>query len=60
MCDLLIAERINASQLALDGGSIISKIIEIEKKCKVEIERTHVKTKNDAEESGNSYGNNFH
>ena len=31
VCDLLIAKRSKAIQLALDGGSMISKIIEIEK-----------------------------
>ena len=44
-----------ASQLALDGGSIISKIIEIENGSKIEFEHIDVRTKNDNEESGNSY-----
>ena len=31
VCDFLLAERLKASQLVLDGGSTTSKIIEKEK-----------------------------
>ena len=41
----LTAERLKAIQCALDVGSITSKIIEIEKKSKVQFEYVHVKMK---------------
>ena len=55
VCDLLIIERLNVSQLELDGGSVISKIIETEKNSNVQFEKNHVKTKKDNDERENSY-----
>ena len=54
VCDLLTLKRIKASKLALDGGSTISKIVEIVLESKMEFEHIHVRTKNDDDESGNS------
>ena len=59
VCDFLISERIKASQLELHGGSIISKIVEIEKESNVVFEYIHVRTKNDNDESDNSYEKQF-
>ena len=59
VCDLLIIERLNVSQLELDGGSVISKIIETEKNIKVEFEYIHAITKKDNDERGNGHGNNL-
>ena len=52
-------ERLKASQLELDGGSIISNVIETEKNKKVKFEHDHVKTKKDNDERENSYGKNL-
>ena len=35
--DMLTLDKIKASPFALDGGEIISKIIQIEKECKIEL-----------------------
>ena len=43
--ELLICGKVKSSQLAGDGGSIISKIIELKSKTKIEFEHVHVKTK---------------
>ena len=51
----LTSDRIKASQFALDGGWIISKIVQIENESDVEFEHMHVKTKNDDEERGCGY-----
>ena len=40
----------------MDGGSIASKILEIERKSKVQFENMHVKTPKDDEEVYNSKG----
>ena len=40
----------------MDGGSIISKIIELKKGSKVQFECTHVKSKNETEEANNNEG----
>ena len=56
---MLIVERLKASQLELDGGSIISKIIETQKKSKVQFEHIHVRTKKENDERENGYGKNF-
>ena len=55
-CELLIAERPKASYCDLDRGSMMSKIMWIEKKSKVQFERARAKTKQDAEEIENSHG----
>ena len=34
--DVLTLDRIKASRLALEGGAIISRIMQIEKECKIE------------------------
>ena len=44
------------SQCVLDSGSIISRIIEIERNNKVQLEHTHVKIKQDSNENDNSKG----
>ena len=36
--DMLKLDRIKASQFALDGGVIISKIMKIKRECKIEFE----------------------
>ena len=54
VCDLLVSERTKSSQLILDGGSAIRKIIEIEKESKMKFECIHVRTKYDNDKSGNS------
>ena len=41
-----------ASQFALDGGEIISKITQLENECKIEFEHVHVKTRNDNDDNG--------
>ena len=41
---------LKASQLALDRGSMISKILEIEKNSNVQLEHINVKTKKDDDE----------
>ena len=43
----------------MDGGSTVSKIIEIGKKSKMEFEHVHARTKNNNDERGNSYGKNL-
>ena len=50
---------LKASQLALDRGSMISKILEIEKNSNVQLEHINVKTKKDDDERQNSYGKNL-
>ena len=40
--ELLTSDTLKASQLAEDGGSIISRIIELENKSKIEFEHVHV------------------
>ena len=52
MCDVLTLDIIKASQFALDGGSIISKIVQLERESEVDFEHMHVKTSNDNEELG--------
>ena len=47
--------KIKASQLALDGGSFISKILQLEKECAVEFEHMHVKTSSEEELIGYDY-----
>ena len=47
--EFLITERLKESQFVLDGGSIISKIIETEMKSNVQFEYVHVKTKQNNE-----------
>ena len=51
-CDVLMLDRTKASQFALDGGGMISKIVQLERESDVEFEHTHVKTSNDNEELG--------
>ena len=46
---MLTNDRLKSIQCALDRGSIISKIIEIEKNSNAQFECTHVKTKQDTE-----------
>ena len=46
MWELWTSKKIKASQLAGDGGSIISKIIDLESKTKIEFEYVHVTTRN--------------
>ena len=53
--DMLTLDSIKASQFALDGGGIISKIMQLENECKIEFEYVHVKTSNDNDEIGCSY-----
>ena len=43
--ELLIADKLKAKTFAGDGRSIISRIIELESKTKIEFEYEHVKTK---------------
>ena len=52
MCDVLILDRTKASPFSLDGGGIISKIIQLENDSDIEFEHAHVKTRNDNEERG--------
>ena len=47
--ELLASETLKESQLAGDGGSIVSRIIESESKLKIESEYVHVKTNNNEE-----------
>ena len=47
--EILTDDRLKASQCSLDGGSAISKIVEIEKKSNAQFEIQHVKTKQDSE-----------
>ena len=44
--DMLTSERIKAREFALDGGGIISKIMQLENESKIEFEHVHVKTRN--------------
>ena len=44
--DLLTSDKLKASQFAEDGGSIISRVTELERKTKIKFEHTHVETKN--------------
>ena len=41
--EFLTSNKLKASQFAGDGGSIISRIIELERKTKTEFEHAHVK-----------------
>ena len=52
---MLALDRIKAIQFTLDGGVIISKIIQLEKECNIEFEHVHERTKSDNNESGCSY-----
>ena len=54
-CDVLTLDRIKASQFALDGGGIISKITQLERESYIEFEHMHVKTRKDNEELGYAY-----
>ena len=42
---MFAADRLKSSQLAGDGGSIVSRIIEIESKSSIEFEHAYVNTK---------------
>ena len=53
--DLITLDRIKVNRFALDGGVIISKIMQIEKERKIEFEHVHVRTKSYNAESGHSY-----
>ena len=53
--DMLTLDRIKTSPFALDRGGIISKIMQIEKECKIKYEHAHERTRNDNDESGNIY-----
>ena len=44
--ELLTEDRLKASEITGDGGSIISRIIELESKSKIRFEHEHVKTNN--------------
>ena len=44
MWELLKLEKLKANQLAEDSGSIISRIIELDTKSKIEFEHVHAKT----------------
>ena len=44
--EFLIADKLKGSQFSGDGGSIISKTIELESKTKIEFEHEHLKIKN--------------
>ena len=54
-CDVLMLDRIKASQFVLDGGGIISKIGQLERESEVKFECAHVKTSNDNDELGYDY-----
>ena len=43
--ELLTSEKVKASKFAGDGGSMISRIIALERKIKIEVEHAHAKTK---------------
>ena len=43
--EMLTADRLKVSQCAMDGDSIINKIIESEKESKVQFEHTHMREK---------------
>ena len=53
---ILVADRFKASQCAMDRGSIINKIIEIERESKVSFEHTRVKITNELENTDNGKG----
>ena len=44
MWEMVTSDSLKASQLAGDGGSIISKILEVENKSNIEFEYIHVRT----------------
>ena len=52
--DFLTLNRTKASQLELEGGAIISKIMQ-KKECKIEFEHVHTRTKIDNDESGHGH-----
>ena len=52
--ELLTDNILKTNQCALDGGSIVSKILEIERESKVQFEHMHVKTSKEFEEVNNS------
>ena len=54
--ELLTADRLKASQCALDAGSEISKIIEIENKRNIQFECMYVRTKQGIEAIEDIYG----
>ena len=54
VCDNVTSTKVKTSTLAGDGGAIISQIRRIEKNTKVEIQCTHVNTKNLTDEMRNS------
>ena len=54
--ELLTADRLKASQCALDAGSQISKIIEIENKRNIQFECMYVRTKQGIEAIEDIYG----
>ena len=46
---MVTSKRLKASQFAGDGGPIISKILEVEKKSNIEFEYVHVRTNEGSE-----------
>ena len=53
---MLTAHSLKSTQCKMDGGSIISKIIEIERESTVNFEHAHAKTTNELEDVDNSKG----
>ena len=45
-CDVLILDGIKASPFSLNGGGIISKIMQLERESDIEFEYVHIKTRN--------------
>ena len=54
--ELLTDDMLKDNQFAMDRGSIISKILEIERESRVQFEYTHAKTKKQVEEDINGKG----
>ena len=53
---MVASDRLKSSQLAGDGGPIISKRLEVERKKKIEFEHAHVRTREGSESGENNEG----
>ena len=54
--EMVTSERLKASQFSGDVGSVISKILELERKSNIEFECVHVRTTEGSESGENNEG----